>query len=427
MKKKVIFFSLVLYGDNYLKKFFNVAIKTIINDLFNLKKKFEIKFLITTTNSNQKTIKKKLNKIIEADIIFFEINKSHDKYKVATVAQLSHINHLTKNRKNKDNYLVFLYADMLFSKNAFNNCIKIFKKKNIKVICSFGLLLNEKNKIFKKFLKLLINDKKNHLKLLIRNKDIIHDYHKQFLNNNINLSRAFLYDIINNSIYIKSFHYHPIIIKLDKINYNFKNVITLDNYFLEDNYKKNNIFVENNLNNISIFSFDKDRKEKIFYFHVDDIYKNYILRLLLICSYLEKSSLEKKLFINNTLTNDKKILENINFKKNRFNKFPYESVKYNKIINKLKENYDSSLLLKMRAHILHLIFIIFLRSRSIIYKTWFYNSIKKFSKKMLRKYIKKKIYFGENYQTFSFLEAYIKNKLLRIKIRNYINKIKFFY
>jgi hypothetical protein len=58
---------------------------------------------------------------------------------------------------------------------------------------------------------------------------------------------------------------------------------------------------------------------------------------------------------------------------------------------------------------------------------YFYNSIKKFSKKLLRKYIKKKIYFGENYQTFSFLEAYIKNKLLRIKIRNYINKIKFFY
>ena len=60
MEKKIIFFSLVLYGDSYIEKFFNVAVKTIINDLFNLKKNFEIKFIISTTNNNKKTIKKKI-------------------------------------------------------------------------------------------------------------------------------------------------------------------------------------------------------------------------------------------------------------------------------------------------------------------------------------------------------------------------------
>lgn len=425
MEKKIIFFSLVLYGDSYIEKFFNVAVKTIINDLFNLKKNFEIKFIISTTNNNKKTIKKKLNKIIKVDIIFFKINKIHDKYKVATEAQLSHINHLVKNRKNKNNYLIFLYSDMLFSKNAFSNCIKIFKKKNIKVICSFGLLLNSKKKIFKKFLKLLIKEKKSHLKLLIRNKDIIHDYHQQFLNNNINLSRTFLYDIINNSIYIKSFHYHPIIIKIDKINYNFKNVKTLDNYFLEDNYKKKNIFVENNLNNISIFSFDEYRKEKLINFHIKDFYKKYILRLLLICSFLKKSSLEKKLFINNTITNDKRILGNVDFKKNKFAKIPNDSLEYNKILNQIKKKNDNSLLTKTQKYIIHLFYIILLYSAFISNKYKLNNLFKIFiTIRFIKKFMKKHVYTKENNDALNFLNSYIKFTILGIKIRNYIHKIK---
>ena len=344
---------------------------------------------------------------------------------MATEAQLSHINHLVKNRKNKNNYLIFLYSDMLFSKNAFSNCIKIFKKKNIKVICSFGLLLNSKKKIFKKFLKLLIKEKKSHLKLLIRNKDIIHDYHQQFLNNNINLSRTFLYDIINNSIYIKSFHYHPIIIKIDKINYNFKNVKTLDNYFLEDNYKKKNIFVENNLNNISIFSFDEYRKEKLINFHIKDFYKKYILRLLLICSFLKKSNLEKKLFINNTITNDKRILGNVDFKKNKFAKIPNDSLEYNKILNQIKKKNDNSLLTKTQKYIIHLFYIILLYSAFISNKYKLNNLFKIFiTTRFIKKFMKKHVYTKENNDALNFLNSYIKFTILGIKIRNYIHKIK---
>jgi len=46
--EKNIFFSLVLYGDTYIKKFFSITIKTIIKDLNNLKKNYNIKFLIYT-------------------------------------------------------------------------------------------------------------------------------------------------------------------------------------------------------------------------------------------------------------------------------------------------------------------------------------------------------------------------------------------
>jgi len=426
--EKNIFFSLVLYGDTYIKKFFSITIKTIIKDLNNLKKNYNIKFLISTKKSNRQIIQKKLDKIIKGKIDFFDISNSHRKYKIVTDQQLKHINQIIKLNKNKNNYLIFLYADMLFSKNAISKCINILINKKKKAVCSFGLLLNQKNKLFEKFLETLIKERKKHLRLLIKNEDLIHNYHKQFNYNNINLSKSFLYEIINNSIYIKSFHYHPIIIKFNnKKNFNFKNVKTLDNYFLEDNFKNNEVYIENDLNKISIYSFDKYRSELIHKFHINNNNnKDIFQRLLLISSYLNASRLEKKLFTKNTLTSDKRILVNTLFKKKKFNELSNESTNFDKLKNILNENKILRTEIKNKKITFfynNFLFLIFFITTLIKNLSLGYLRDSKL-KYHLVELILKKIYNPTKvHDHYLFIYNYISVMLFKIRIKNFYKSI----
>lgn len=336
--KNILALSLVLYGDDYIDRFFKFTFKTIIKNINNLNKikKFNIKFIISTDNGSLKKIKDNIESQIKAEIRFLLINDIKDKYYSVTKEQLYH---LKISQDENIEYLIFLYADIIFSQDSFKNSIKyLVKNKRTKAICTFALLLNEKNKKFKTFFNCLLKKNEDHLKLLVSNKNMIDKYHQTFEENKLNFNRSFFYLISNKNLFIKTFHYHPLIIRPDKkINLDNieKKIYTLDNKFISEYFLFNKIYVEKNLKKISSFSFDYKSRVKF------KKYKNKISRNLLrefnsvflAVSAYEKTEIENQLFLSNTIyyTNDTS--------KNNFfsNKLQHKEI-HNKYTNTIKKN-----------------------------------------------------------------------------------------
>jgi len=342
--KNVLALSLVLYGEEYINKFFNYSFKTILKNINKLNRKFNIKFIISTDQRSLEKIKNNiLSEINTANIEFLLIKKKGNKYFSVTHEQLYHLK-LAQNRKIE--YLFFLYADIIFSQYSFKNSIKyLTQNRNIKVISTFALLLKERNANFKKFFYYLLKKKKDHLKLLTNNKNIIDKYHQSFEKNALNFNKSFFYLIKNKNLYLKTFHYHPIVVtpnkmfKEIKIN---KNIHTLDNQFMDKFFFFNEIYIEQDLSKISLFSFDTKSRFKIISkiksSLCDEEFKEIDYILLLLSSY-EKSKLENKLFMNNTLT----------YKNNTSIEDFFDEDYFNNIINryKFKNHYKDQTFLKL--------------------------------------------------------------------------------
>lgn len=300
MKKK-IGISLVLYNNAYIIEFTKYSLKTILENINKQKKYCEFIFLIATKKKNVKKIKNIfLNHNLEIKINVIE--ETNIKYDIVTKNQ---IYHLQLAKKYNYNFLLYTYADMLFSKNSFLSALKAFNNKKIDIVCTFAMLLNSSNKNFKKFFYLIKNKEITHLKFLVKNKDMIDKYHKLFEYQNIRPGKSFIYAIENNNLFIKTFHYHPLIIKLENIHTKIlkHEFITIDNFFLQ-NFDKKKIYIENDLSKISIFSYDKTTREKgnaVKSNIVEVSVRRRINNLLILISSYSKSSVERYLFKNNTL------------------------------------------------------------------------------------------------------------------------------
>ena len=147
--KNVLALSLVLHGEEYINKFFGFSFKTILKNIYNLNRKFNIKFIISTEDRSIERIRNNILSEVNADIEFLLIKNKEDKYFSTTQEQLYHLE-ISQNQKIE--YLFFLYADIIFSQYSFKNSIKyLTQNRNIKVISTFALLLNERNTHFKKF------------------------------------------------------------------------------------------------------------------------------------------------------------------------------------------------------------------------------------------------------------------------------------
>lgn len=340
--KNILALSIVLYGEKYISKFFDFSFKTIIQNLNNLNKEFRIKFIISTDEKSIKKIKNNILSKINADTEFLVIKNKSVKYHSVTQEQLHHLK-LAKEQNIK--YLFFLYSDIIFSKYSFKNSIKyLAQNRKFKVISTFALLLNKKNIKFKKFFYYLLKKKEDHLKLLINNKNIIDRYHQSFEKSTLNFNKSFFYLIKNKNLYLKTFHYHPIVVKPIKINtiniLNLK-IHTLDSQFMDKFFSINEIYVEQDLKKISLFSFDSksrfNEKKNLtlklnnkFFEKVDDI--------LLSLSAYEKSELENKLFMNNTISYINDVNSPISIKNDFFDKEKF--LKNKNLIEKNKHYKD---------------------------------------------------------------------------------------
>jgi hypothetical protein len=428
--KNILALSIILYGEEYINKFFNISFKTVIQNLNNLSKEFRIKFIISTENKSIKIIKSNILSKINADIEFLVIKNKGTKYYSVTQEQLQHLK-IAKDQNIK--YLFFLYADIIFSKYSFKNSIKyLTQNRKLKVICSFALLLNAKNVNFKNFFYYLLKKEKDHLKLLINNKDIIDKYHQTFEKNTLNFNKSFFYLIKNKNLYLKTFHYHPIVVT--PLNINTTNILnleihTLDNRFMEKFFSINEIYIEQDLKKISLFSFDSESryKKNSLSIKLSNKYFKEIDHILLSISAYEKSQLENKLFTNNTINyinnssspisikNDffdkERFLKSYNFFKNKKNYRDQSFVELLSKINNSGNNINKNFFLIFFYFIFFLILAIIAYNKNV-YKI--YIKLKDILKDILGN--KKKIILQNNFNVvyalmyFRLILIYFKKK-----------------
>ena len=277
MKLLEINFSLILYGDNYFEKFKKYAILSLQENIKNLEKKKKLIFYINT----KKNLKKKITDLFEKKLKLHNYQIIYDNQlnkKKITYYEISQVQkyHLVQVKKRKNSYFVFLYSDIIYSNNTFNYCINILKKNNkISAVGSFGLSININSK-FKIFLKKILYNK-SHLRYLIKHShNLISNFHKKNIyGKNINLRSNLIIVLKKNGLLIKSQHFHPIIIKADKLINN-KKIITLDSSLYNLFKSKKEIYIEKNMSKCSMFSFDSTNlhRNRIALFAIKEFNRN---------------------------------------------------------------------------------------------------------------------------------------------------------
>lgn len=252
MKKKIVF-SLVLYGQSYIDVFKKYSYPTIKSSLSLIKEElYEKKLYLSCYESEKKQLLEFIDCFDSVEIFIIDNQNHKDNYSILSFHQQKH-NVKAKNSNN--DYLFFLYADFVLTKNVVLNSVNKIDKRI--AVFTFALLLNSNKDKFENFIKDVEDDLDPTSK--VNQYDLIDNYHKSFRMDAFNISKSFVYCNKGNDIYLKAFHMHPVIINLKKIDIkNLKNSFyTLDNGFLRQlNLKKEDIYVEEDLNKICIFSFD---------------------------------------------------------------------------------------------------------------------------------------------------------------------------
>jgi hypothetical protein len=289
---KHLSFSIVLYGESYLNKFEKYSLYTLKK---NIDKINNDNLFLTFLVSTNKKLKKKIQLLIKKFFKNFKHNilYDHDLEKIQNkkilyqdIGEIQN-NHLIKSKNIKSKYLIFIYSDIIYSNNTFFHSLKILENNNkISAVGSFALALNI-NKKFKNFFKKLLSNK-NYLEYFIKNlDDLVSNFHKKFfLVNTINTRSNLIILKKKSGLVIKSKHYHPIIIKLNRIKNN--KIFTLDSSFYNFFSSTNEIYIEKNMHLISIFSFDNVNsiRNKIFFFnHQQFKNKNELKKIYLIDLY----------------------------------------------------------------------------------------------------------------------------------------------
>ena len=256
-------FSLILYNKVHINKFKDYSIKTIIANLKStLNKKDKIIFYLSTNRKSLKVIINILQKNlghfnwqIEYDLQAEELLKKKFSYIKLGKIQAKHAKKII-NKKTK--YLCFLYSDIIYSNSAFRECINILKRKS--AVGSFAISLSI-NKSFKIFYKKLL--KNNHLSFLLKNSNLlISNFHKKYIYNSNNYtekSNLIIY-LNKNLLLIKSLHFHPILIRTDKIKK--INISSLDTSFFNLFSSNREIYIEKKMKRFSIFSFDDSKLKR---------------------------------------------------------------------------------------------------------------------------------------------------------------------
>lgn len=209
MKKRIVF-SLVLYGQNYIDIFKQYSYPLIKSSLSLIDNERYQKTLYLSCFENEKN---QLLSFIDCfeniEIFIIDDDNFKKNYSILSSHQQKH-NIEAKNSNN--DYLFFLYADFILTKNVILNSLNKIDKKI--AIFTFALLLNSNRDKFKEFIKDVEEDLDPIHKII--KYDLIDNYHKSFRMDAFNISKSFVYNNEDNYIYIKAFHMHPVIINLNK-------------------------------------------------------------------------------------------------------------------------------------------------------------------------------------------------------------------
>lgn len=420
--------SIILYGESYLNKFEKYSIYSLKK---NIDKINNVNLFITFFISTNKKLKDRIQYLIKKKFknLNYNILYDHDlekiQYRKILYQDIGKIqnNHLIKSKNIKSKYLIFIYSDIIYSNNTFSYSLKILENNNkISGVGSFALALNI-NKKFKNFFKRLLSNK-NYLEYFIKNSDhLISNFHKRFIFiNTINTRSNLIILKKKGGLVIKSKHYHPIIVKVNRIKNN--KIMTLDSSFYNFFRSINEIHIEKNMHLISIFSFDNvnNIRNKIFLFNHQQLKnKNELKKIYLIDLYYNLIGNIKNFnfFLDNYIFLN--ISKNLKIKSlNKFINYVLKN-KINEIKNSLsyKDNIYKNYINKLNLKKFFIYYLInFIKNIFLPYNQLLLNKLNFFFKKG-----KIKVQLtSRKYQNLDIIYSYFRIKLLSY---NLLNKIKF--
>jgi hypothetical protein len=252
--------SIVLVGEIYLNKFKKYTVHSLRKNIEKINNKnLSITFFISTETKLKDDInlliKKNFKKFHYELIYDYDLNGvSYDKISYSKISNIQKV-HLNKAIIIKSKYLIFIYSDIIYSNNSFLYSFRLLENNNkISAVGSFALELNL-NKKFNLFFQKLLNNK-NYLQFFFLNfYDLISNFHQTFIyGNNLNSKSSFFFLKKKNVLFIKSQHYHPIVIRPNRI-VNDK-ILSLDSSLFQFFNSTDEIYIEKNMHNLSIFSFN---------------------------------------------------------------------------------------------------------------------------------------------------------------------------
>jgi hypothetical protein len=227
-------FSITIFGQNYLDKFFKYTLPPIIF-FFNKSKNYKLILFLHSTKKEFDHINYKLSlSNINYSIEFKELD-------LETIKNFTYKN-LSK-FQNEDlklsymkcvKYLYFLYADMFFNFELIENTIQLLNRSpNSKGCYTFALELENNNYLDEFYSNLKKNINKAKQYLIDNYLKLISEFHKNYiLGTGVPTNYNFLIIKDEDTILVKSLDFHPIVVNVSLNEKNELNSIAIDKNFL---------------------------------------------------------------------------------------------------------------------------------------------------------------------------------------------------
>ena len=246
-----------VWGMDYIETFIKISLATQLseNNLPLISQKFKVEYVIYTLKSNKLYLKnsesiKFLAKFASIRIETINKLKTRDTYRI-----YGQIHHRELKSSSKLNECVFLInADFVFSDGFFDQTLNEIKngKKVVNIVCPRANLEPVKSLLLSRFSKsreIIQIQPKNLTSIFLRNIHKMMNYHMlPKSDGDAFLPTSLMWKAKNGSLYIRNFHFHPVLIypylkKVKKIRF------TIDDGYVLDNFDRNEIFYQKNSNN----------------------------------------------------------------------------------------------------------------------------------------------------------------------------------
>ena len=269
-----------VWGTKYIETFTKLSLASQLskNNLPLISKKYKVEYVIYTLKSDKRYLENsEIIKILKnfATIRFENINKFKIKNTYRIYGQIHHRELKKSSRKNEGVFLI--NADFVFSDGFFDQTLNEIKngKRVVNIVCPRANLESIQRILLSKFSKsknvIEINSKKLS-SIYLRNIHKMMKYHLfPKLKDDDYLPSTIMWRANNDSLYLRNFHFHPILIypnliKIKKIK------ITIDDGYIFSIFDRDEIYYQKNTSNY--FAFELSKKS-LFYDPIGK-YNNYM-------------------------------------------------------------------------------------------------------------------------------------------------------
>ena len=255
-----------VWGLNYLKTFTKLSLASQLskNNIPLISQKYKVEYVIYTVKSNKLSLENSESiKLLKnfASVRFENIHKFKLKNTYRIYGQIHHRELKKSSKKNEGVFLI--NADFVFSDGFFDQTLNEIKngKRVVNIVCPRANLESIQRILLPKFSKSknVIEINSNELSSIYsRNTHKMMKYHLfPKLKDDNYLPSTLMWRANNDSLYLRNFHFHPVLIYPNMIKVK-KIKITIDDGYIFSIFDKDEIYYQKNTSNYFAFELSKE-------------------------------------------------------------------------------------------------------------------------------------------------------------------------